>query len=76
MPIKKRSSPSITVSTEAFIDVSLSEFGTLDLVNELKSRGISSELTGQTLLDTMKIEIIQNGMQSKTIDEIERFFKS
>jgi len=74
-----------TISVD--VDVYLDEFDTDDLIEELSSRRLSKQeqddlsdalnegkKVSQSILDNVKMEIILNGFNTKTLQELEQFF--
>tara|TARA_R110000803_G_scaffold149081_6_gene214535 strand:- start:7440 stop:7685 length:246 start_codon:yes stop_codon:yes gene_type:complete len=78
----------IEVDVDIDIEEHLDEVDTEDLIDELLSRKLDPEERAQinkvfnfaenvksTLLDELKAEIVMNGIKSKSIQELEIFFK-
>ena len=78
----------IEVDVDIDIEEHLDEVDTEDLIDELLSRKLDPEERAQinkvfnfaenvksTLLDELKSEIVMNGIKSKSIQELEIFFK-
>lgn len=72
---------SVTVSTWVDVDVDAEEFDDETIIEEVYNRQLEGQFRGDSdnrpvsMADEIKLEILLNGYKSKTIEEIERFFR-
>jgi len=76
----------INVDVDVDIEDYLDEVSTMDLIEELSNRdlsdsqkldmvGYNAEPRKMSLMDDIKVEVIMDNLESKTLNEIEEFFK-
>ena len=76
----------ISVDVDVDIEDYLDEVSTRDLIEELNCRdlsdsqkldmvGYNAEPRKMSLMDDLKVEVIMDNLESKTLNEIEEFFK-
>jgi len=76
----------INVDVDVDIEDYLDEVSTRDLIEELSNRdlsdsqkldmvGYNAEPRKMSLMDDLKVEVIMDNLESKTLNEIEEFFK-
>jgi hypothetical protein len=76
----------INVDVDVDIEDYLDEVSTRDLIEELSNRdlsdsqkldmvGYNAEPRKMSLMDDIKVEVIMDNLESKTLNEIEEFFK-
>ncbi|WP_271407170.1 hypothetical protein [Tenacibaculum soleae] len=75
----------VTVEVDIDIEEHLDEVFTSDLIDELERRSLAEKemaqlkkLTGvksQSLLDDLKLQIVLKGIEDKSINQLEKFFK-
>jgi len=76
------------INVDVFMDIEdyLDEVSTRDLIEELSNRdlsdsqkldmvGYNAEPRKMSLMDDIKVEVIMDNLESKTLNEIEEFFK-
>lgn len=76
------------INVDVFVDIEdyLDEVSTRDLIEELSNRdlsdsqkldmvGYNAEPRKMSLMDDIKVEVIMDNLESKTLNEIEEFFK-
>lgn len=56
-------------------DHDISDYDTGELISELEDRGYPV-LEAENVIDTLKLEVIRDNMDSVTLDQLEAFFKS
>ena len=83
---KEQNMAYISVDVDVDIEDYLDEVSTRDLIEELNCRdlsdsqkldmvGYNAEPRKMSLMDDLKVEVIMDNLESKTLNEIEEFFK-